>query len=213
MKTRKFGSGFTAYTIGEPETREELLDGLRKLHGLDVALVNEAQQWRDLLAKAGFDGDLNSQSAAIRDEHGEQSLADLVADYVIHAEVMQAQRAEVEAGGGNAGALIVAAAWCGQLRERIYWKYGIDPETGARLETLALERQKSRVPFQHQNEGRDQKNAERKAEKESWHADAHRIAAKSNLSGGALETHILDKLAKRGIVKSRRSIRRALSGK
>ena len=138
MKTRKRGSGITAYTVGEPETREELLDGLHKLHGLDVALVNEAQQWRDLLAKAGFDGNLVSQRAAIRDEHGEQSLADLVADYVIHAEVMQAQRAEVEAGGGNAGTLIMAAAWCGQLRERIFWKYGIDEKTGARIEALAL---------------------------------------------------------------------------
>ena len=91
MKTRKRGSGFTAYTAGEPETREELLDGLRQLHGLDVALVNEAQQWRDLLTKARFDGDLVSQRAAIRDKYGEHSLPDLAADYVIHDEVTQAE--------------------------------------------------------------------------------------------------------------------------
>ncbi len=213
MKTRKRGSGFTAYTTGEPETREELEDGLRQLHGLDVALVNEAQQWRDLLAKAGFDGDLGLQRAAIRDEHGKHSLADLAADYVICAEIVQVQRADVEAGGGDAGALIVAAAECGQLRERIRLKYGIDTETRARFETLMLDRQKQRVAFQKRNVGRDEENKQRHVTAERWRAEARRIAAKSNRRGGALETHIMDELAKRDIVKSGRSIRRALSGK
>ena len=126
---------------------------------------------------------------------------------------MQAQRAEVEAGGGNAGALIVAAAWCGQLRERIIWKYGIDGETGARIEDLALVRQTALKAFQHQNEGRDEKNAERKAEKELWYAEARRIAVKLKLSGGARENRVQTELSKLGIERSTRSIRRALSNR
>ena len=110
MKKRTRGSGLTAYEVGSPETHDELLGGLRQLRGLDLKLADVTEYYRKLLEQAGFTGNLITQRQAIIEKHGEESLPDLLADYIIHVEVMQAERTKLESDGGNDGGLIVAAA-------------------------------------------------------------------------------------------------------
>lgn len=60
----------------------------------------------------------------------------------------------------------------GKLQERLWWRAGIDPETKAPREKLALERKNSRLKFAHHSE----RNHARKQDAQRWLEVAQRLA-------------------------------------
>ena len=162
----------------------------------DQQVIEELQGFRDLMARMGFAGNLRAQRAAIREKYGEDSLPDLLASYIIQFDIVEAERATVEAGSGDVGHLISEAAQRGQLRERVHRRYGIDPQTGVRIEALAHQGQGSRRGLKN-----SKANADRHFMAENWHDEARAIAVdirkrRPNHSTSQIAHLVIDELRK-----------------
>jgi hypothetical protein len=91
-----------------------------------------------------------------------------------HNGLMKA-RARFEQGDtspSNMGTILHYAEQLGRLRERMFWRAGVDEATGARREALALERKKSRLALSD-NPDRNHERQQRAAE---WREVAQRLA-------------------------------------
>ena len=141
-------TGFTAYEHEVPDqtpkSTQQIVDALkwhtkRSLRGFDLTLIEQAEDWRQLLAGAGFDGDLWAQRPAIQKAYGKSSFPDLAANFVGLADRLQSIRARLVAKGAkpsDLGDLISYSAECGLILREVWYQFGIDPKKGVRRSTL-----------------------------------------------------------------------------
>ncbi len=144
----KRGTGFTAYEHEVPDqtpkSAQQIVDALkwhtkRSLRGFDLTLIEQAEDWRQLLAGAGFDGDLWAQRPAIQKVYGKHSFPDLAAKFVGLVDMLQSIRQRLEAGRAkpsDLGDLISHSAECGLILREVWYKAGIDPEMGVTRSAL-----------------------------------------------------------------------------
>ena len=113
--------------------------------------------------------------------------------------------------GGDVVAMLDAAEEMGRLKERIWWRRGVDPETRARREALALQARNSRLALAVPSWA--EANAMRREEAEAWRTVAREVAASAPFGGARLEARINAELQRRGLeTRSGPAIRKATKG-
>lgn len=136
--------------------------------GDDLREAN-AQRCREILATVGL-GDMMDNTCAIDTEKlrakglAEDSAEWLAASWLRSFNRLQNERKRLAAEKGDVSLVVEHAQELGRIQERMFWRVGVDPQTGERREQLALERRHSRKQFAEVSEGRSAANAKRHEE-------------------------------------------------
>lgn len=135
----------------------------------DELREENAQRCREILDTVGL-GDMMEGTCAVNNGKlrakglNEDSAQWLAALWLGAFNRLRIAQTHVEAGKGDVSLLIDHAQELGRIQERMFWRSGVDPETGERREKLALERRHARKRFAEVSEGRSAANAKRKDE-------------------------------------------------
>lgn len=161
-------------TSYNPQTEEEV-DEFRKAFSSifkspDRVRDENADHVRKVLSDAGT----GPHDFHIKEKFGEQAAYVTMAEWLRAYEWVQRIRVRIDSGKAEPNDLSELIRWAedlGKLQERIWWRHGVDPDTGTKRETLAVSARKSRRALPKGRMAIDAHNAEVKAE-----AEAHRRA-------------------------------------
>lgn len=139
-------------------------DGLRE---------DNAQRCREILAMEGL-GDIICGGAVDWGKLREKGLAEdsaewLAASWLRSFNRLQNERARLEAGEGNVALIVEHAQELGRIQERMFWRAGVDPQTGKRREKLALGKREQEKAIPRATEAR---RIHAQDTKPGWHDEA-----------------------------------------
>lgn len=150
------------FTPETPEEAETLVAALNRMKTADQARDENAKVVRGALERAGT----HAFDPEIKLKCGEEAFHVLGAEWLRNYEWLQKLRAKVSAGIASerdVARLIDVAEKLGQLKERIWWRHGVDPVTGTKRESLAVSARESRRALPRARPAIDAHNAEVKA--------------------------------------------------
>ena len=150
----------------------------------DALNRENAERCRAILATVGLDNLMEGRGAVnlgpLRERGLDEDSAQWIAAHWLAAyHSMMTMRAKMVAGDtspSTTGMMLMRAQEMGRLQERMWWRSGIDPETGERRERLAIERRDHRRAFANAAAERQAINAERKEAGRALAALAQRMA-------------------------------------
>lgn len=140
----------------------------------DELREENAQRCREILATVGL-GDMMDGTCAIdrgklRDKGlSEDSAQWLAAHWLAAFNRLQNERARLEAGQGNEALIVEHAQELGRIQERMFWRAGVDPQTGKRREELALGKREQEKAIPRATEAR---RIQAQDTKPDWHDSA-----------------------------------------
>lgn len=164
------------YSPETPEESDRLIAALMNMKGPDEAREHNAKLVRDTLAEAGI---TDPHDTEIASKCGAEAFQVLAAKWLREYQALQVLRSKIEAGAidqHDVMMLIHSAEELGKLQERIWWRHGVDPVTGAKRESLAVSERKSRQAIRKARPAIDAHNAGLKKKADQWKRTAQRIA-------------------------------------
>lgn len=154
-KHEKKGAGLTERLVSTPETPAELIAALKRWSdSLPAALPGDwscdarnrhnAERCRAILATVGLadDGKCGVDYTPLRERGlAENSAQWIAALWLAEYNALMRSRERFAAGDAtpkNLARMLMAAEDMGRLQERLWWRAGVDPESGEKREALAL---------------------------------------------------------------------------
>lgn len=144
----------------------------------DALHRHNAGRCRAILATVALsdDGKCAVNTGPLREKGlAENSAQWIAAHWLAEYNALRRGRERFEAGDvtpGNLSRMLMATEEMGRLQERMWWRAGVDPDTKAKRETLALERKKSRLALRNNPD----RNHERKVSAAQWSKVAQDLA-------------------------------------
>ena len=133
-----------------------------------------AQRCREILATVGL-GDMMDGTCAIDTakllEKGlsEDSAQWIAASWLRAFNRLKNERTRLEAGQGDVSLVVRYAEELGRIHERMFWRLGVDPQTGKKREELALGKREQEKAIPRATEAR---RIHAQDTKPAWHDDA-----------------------------------------
>ncbi len=175
-RLEKKGAGLTERLVSIPETPSELIEAFRRWSdSLPAALPGDwscdarnrhnAERCRAILATVGLadDGKCGVDFTPLRERGlAENSAQWIAALWLAEYNTLMRFRERFDAGDAtpkNIARMLMAAEDMGRLQERLWWRAGVDPESGERREALAIRGRKFRGAPQGERAATLQKRA------------------------------------------------------
>lgn len=161
-----------------PQTAEEIEEfrkAFSRIRSADAVRDENAQRMTGELSRAGSD----PYDFDILLKFGEQAAFVTIAEWLRAYDRTSKIRSRIEAGEGKPGDIADLVEWAekmGRLQERIWWRHGVDHDTGAKRESLAVTARESRKALTGGSAARDAHNAEVKANADQWKRIVCRMA-------------------------------------
>lgn len=140
-------------------------DGLRE---------ENAQRCREILATVGLGDMMDGTCAVDRGKLRDKGLAEdsaewLAALWLAAFNRLKNERAQLDREKGNVAVIVEHAQELGRIQERMFWRAGVDPQTGKRREELALGKRQQEKAIPRATEAR---RIQAQDTKPDWHDDA-----------------------------------------
>ncbi|KQT04132.1 hypothetical protein [Rhizobium sp. Leaf386] len=142
---------------------DAMIAAFKKMKSADQARDQNANLVRGTLANVGID---DAFAPGIAAKCSPEAFHVIGAEWLRNYEWLQICRAKVEAGNASLqdiARLIEIAETLGRLKERIWWRHGVDPLTDTKRENLAVSARESRRALPKGRAALDAHNAEVKA--------------------------------------------------
>lgn len=157
MMKREVASYDISADASAEETRvlgNHMREWASSLKGPDATREVNAETCREILRRAGA----APEDMDVQMRFGDDSAQYLAYLWLTEFRRVSSIRSRIESGGAKRSdmeTMLYCAEEMGKLQERMWWRRGVDPESRARREELAIERRRQRTAFRGQ-EAQDQ---------------------------------------------------------